>query len=93
MSRPNYEVRNAIDQKVPIWNRVHSMSCRDVKFVKDNLRENGFAELQLEKDRDGIYVLPWWMKPCVFSRQYMRANEGPRRSLTVFQVFESVGQM
>lgn len=93
MSKPNYSVTDAINREVPIWSQVHSMSSKDIRYGRGNLKENGFNELELEKDHQGVYVLPWWMKPCVLGRQYMRPNKGLGRSLIVFQLFEFMGQV
>lgn len=46
MSKPNYRVKDAIDREVPIWSQVHSMSSRDIRYDKGNLKVNVFSKLE-----------------------------------------------
>ncbi len=52
------------------------------------LKANGFAEIKLMKSIIGLFIMPWWLKFCVFGQQSERYREQYDRSTFIFQLAE-----
>lgn len=92
MKRPNCNVIDGLGREVPIWSQVHAMTARVEVDEKWQLQMHGFAEVELQKDDNGVFQIPCWVKLCVMGRQYEQPRERGGRSLIVFQLFEYLEQ-
>ncbi len=85
---PGRTVKNCFNQDVSVWNQVYSMSTENRLMGNWELKANGFAEIKLMKSIIGLFIMPWWLKFCVFGQQSERYREQYDRSTFIFQLAE-----
>ncbi len=85
---PGRTIKNGFNQDVSIWNQVYSMSTQTRIMGYWELKINGFAGLKLIKSTTGVFLMPWWLKFCIFGRQNEQRREHYDRATFIFQLAE-----